>query len=133
VRGQIDRYDQSPSGEIHAYDYKYSKATGLDEKYPIQGALYAIALGPTVSRFSFIALREEARAAVLESNLLSNQVTLARQMIGNIVEGVRSGKVPVQPLNQENCKYCDFMDACRIRLRSAEEEAPAISLEAVQE
>ena len=133
VRGQIDRYDQSPSGEIHAYDYKYSKATGLDEKYPIQGALYAIALGPKVSRFSFIALREEARAAVLESNLLANQVTLAREMIGRIVADVRSGKVPVQPLNQENCKYCDYMDACRIRLRNAEEEAPAISVEAVQE
>jgi ATP-dependent helicase/DNAse subunit B len=133
VRGQIDRYDQSPSGEIHAYDYKYSKATGLDEKYPIQGALYAIALGPQVTRFSFIALREEARAAVLESNVLTNQVALARQMIGNIVEGVRSGKVPVQPLNPDNCKYCDYIDACRIRLLSAEEEAPAISIEAAQE
>ncbi len=133
VRGQIDRYDQSPSGEIHAYDYKYSKATGLDEKYPIQGALYAMALGPQVSRFSFIALREEARAAVLESNLLTNQVTIARQMIGDIVADVRSGKVPVKPVNPENCKYCDYMDACRIRLRSAEEEAPAIAMDAVQE
>ena len=133
VRGQIDRYDQSPSGEIHAYDYKYSKATGLDEKYPIQGALYAIALGSQVTRFSFIAVREEARAAVLESNLLTNQVALARQMIDEIVEGVRSGKAPVKPINPDNCKYCDYMDACRIRLRAAEEEAPAIAIEAVQE
>lgn len=133
VRGQIDRYDQSPSGEIHAYDYKYSKATGLDEKYPIQGALYAIALGPQVTRFSFIALREEARAAVLESILLTNQVALARQTIGEIIENVRSGKAPVQPINPDNCKYCDYMDACRIRLRAAEEEAPAIVIEAAQE
>ena len=54
-------------------------------------------------------------------------------MIGEIVEGVRSGKAPVKPLNPDNCKYCDYMDACRIRLRAAEEEAPAIAIEAGQE
>ena len=122
VRGQIDRYDQSPSGEIHAYDYKYSKANNLDEKYPIQGALYAIALGSQVTRFSFVALREQARPAHIEGQVLINNITLAKAAINDIVLKVRSGLNPVDPVNPDNCKYCDFIDACRIRSRKAEEE-----------
>jgi ATP-dependent helicase/DNAse subunit B len=131
VRGRIDRYDQAPDGEIHAYDYKYSKATGLDEKYPIQGALYANALGTQVTRFSFIALREQARPAVLEGSTLQNSIALARQMIGEIVADSGVGKIAVAPRNRDNCQYCDFIDACRIRTRAVEEE-PAVQVEGSQ-
>jgi RecB family exonuclease len=125
VRGQIDRYDQSPSGEIHAYDYKYSKANNLDEKYPIQGALYAIALGPDVTSFSYVALRDQSRPTPIEGDNLRNSITLARQEITRIVEAVSAGLIPVEPSQRDNCQYCDFMDACRIRTRTVdEEEAP---------
>ena len=131
VRGQIDRYDQAPSGEIHAYDYKYSKATGLEDKYPIQGALYAMALGSQVTRFSFIALREQARPALLEGSVLKGSIEVARQMIDEIVADVRAGRVPVDPRNPDNCQYCAFLDACRIRTRVAEEE-PTVALESAE-
>jgi ATP-dependent helicase/DNAse subunit B len=125
VRGQIDRYDQSPTGEIHAYDYKYSKANNLDEKYPIQGALYAIALGTSVTRFSYVALRDQSRPTPIEGDTLRNSITLARQEIARIVEAVSTGLIPVEPSQRDNCQYCDFIDACRIRARAAdEEEAP---------
>jgi len=123
VRGEFDRYDESPTGEIHAYDFKYSKATGLEEKYPIQGALYALALGGQVTRFSFIALREQARPAVLEAATLQSSIELARKMIDEIVEGVATGAIPVQPRNRDNCQYCLYQDACRIRNRAVEEES----------
>ena len=136
VRGQIDRYDLSPDGEVHAYDYKYSKRIGLDEKYPIQGALYALALARDplvkhVSRFSFVALREESRPAVVEGAALENSIQMAQAEIERIVGDVRSGLAPVRPKIPENCEYCDYHDACRIRTRIAEEvEAPAFVSEA---
>lgn len=124
VRGEIDRYDQGPGGEIHAYDFKYSKATGLEEKYPIQGALYAIALGDSVERFSFIALREQSREAMLTGEALRGSIELARQMMTNIVEDVGQGKIEVLPRVPENCGYCAYLDACRVRTKTvAAEEA----------
>ena len=136
VRGKIDRYDLSPSGEVHAYDYKYSKALGLDEKYPIQSALYAIALArdplvQRVSRFSFVALREGSQPSVVEGEALKNSIKMAQVEIQRIVGDVRAGLAPVRPKIPENCEYCDYHDACRIRTRIAEEvEAPAFLSEA---
>lgn len=135
VRGQIDRYDRSPAGEVHAYDYKYSKAIGLDEKYPIQGALYAIALAQDplvekVSRFSFIALREGAQPSLVEGEALKNSIRMAEVEIQRIVGAVRAGLAPVLPGNPDNCDYCDFHDACRIRTRIADEETPGFTAEA---
>lgn len=126
VRGRIDRYDVSPGGEIHAYDYKYSKSDGLNDRYPIQGALYAMALGTGVSRFSYIALREQARPAVMEGETLTNAIGLAQEMISGVVASVVAGSVPVQPRDARNCMYCEFLDACRIRTVEAATEEEAL-------
>lgn len=122
VRGQIDRYDVSPDGEIHAFDYKYSRAAGLEEKYPVQGALYAKALGERVTQFGFVALRDLARTDMLEGETLRNAITVAEGMMAEVLRGVQAGLVPVRPANPDHCEYCEFIDACRIRTIAVEAE-----------
>ncbi len=122
VRGQIDRYDVAPDGEIHAFDYKYSRAEGLEEKYPVQGALYAKALGERVTQFGFVALRDMARTDMLEGETLRNAIRVADVMMADVLRGVQAGLVPVRPANPDQCQYCEFMDACRIRTVEVEAE-----------
>ncbi len=128
VRGQIDRYDLSPTGEVQAYDYKYSKADKATEKNPIQSALYTIFLGqePTrqhVSRFTFVGLRDAARLVPLEGATLDEAVRIARKEMGRVREDVQAGIVPVSPAVAANCEYCDYHDACRIRAAVEVEQA----------
>jgi ATP-dependent helicase/DNAse subunit B len=126
IRGRIDRYDQSPvTGEIHVYDYKYSRADGLEEKYPIQGALYAQALGPEVSQFAYVALREQAKAKVIAGEALTDLITMAAGQIEQVLANVNSGNIAVRPVDEALCRYCDYRDACRIRARAEEEEEMA--------
>ncbi|WP_051669439.1 PD-(D/E)XK nuclease family protein [Bryobacter aggregatus] len=122
VRGQIDRYDRSPGGEIHAYDYKYSKADHAAEKNPIQSALYAIVLGQSVSRFTFVGLRDAARLVPLEGQVLRDAIQIAHAEMLRVRDEVRSGMIPVQPSSPDHCKYCDYHDACRIRTLRLEQE-----------
>lgn len=132
VRGQIDRYDLSPTGEVQAYDYKYSKADKASEKNPIQSALYAIVLGQgeregepprKVSRFTFVGLRDAARLVPLEGATLEEAVRIARLEMTRVRKEVQSGLVPVRPTVAANCQYCDYHDACRIRAAVEAEEA----------
>ncbi|MBZ2184461.1 MAG: PD-(D/E)XK nuclease family protein [Bryobacter sp.] len=126
VRGFIDRYDRAPDGRIAAYDYKYSRAEKLDEKYPIQGALYALALGEGVEQFSFIGLREQSKPVTLSGPDLTAATTAALSSIENILTLVSSGHIAVEPLHPQNCSWCEFRDACRIRERSIPIEEPAL-------
>ncbi len=128
VRGQIDRYDLSPTGEVQAYDYKYSKADKATEKNPIQSALYAIVLGQgdpprTVTRFTFVGLRDSARLVPLEGTTLEEAIRIARLEMTRIRDEVRAGLVPVRPAVASSCQHCDYHDACRIRAAVEAEEA----------
>jgi RecB family exonuclease len=124
VKGRIDRWDGSPTGEIQAYDYKYSANKKLLEKYPLQGPLYALALGGRLSRFAYVALREEAKMAVLEGAELDVRRGEALVEMRRIVEEAGAGLVRVAPLG-DACKYCEYRGVCRIDARVlavAEEE-----------
>ena len=128
VRGQIDRYDLSPTGEVQAYDYKYSKAEKATEKNPIQSALYAIVLGQAtrpqhVSRFTFVGLRDAARLVPLEGATLEAAIDIARREMVRVRDDVHAGIVPVRPTVAANCQYCDYHDACRIRAAVEVEQA----------
>jgi RecB family exonuclease len=130
VRGQIDRYDLSPDGRARAFDYKYSKATGLEEKY-VQGGLYALALRAmpnvnAVESFSYVALREDARLTTFEGPALQAKLEQIETEARATVRRVAGGEAPVAPKDRANCTYCDFQDVCRIRSQAAavdEEEA----------
>lgn len=132
VRGQIDRYDLSPDGRARAYDYKYSRVAGLKEKY-VQGGLYALALQhrpsvSTVESFSYVALREEAQLTTFSGPALEEILTRITEESKSIVQLVAQGQIQVLPLDRNNCPYCDFQDACRLRvlqLGEQEEEAEA--------
>jgi hypothetical protein len=121
IRGQIDRYDLSPTGAAHAYDYKYSKSTGLSEKY-VQGGLYTQALQSfpqvkQVDQFAYVALREDAKLEIMDGPRLQNILNLVNQDVEAVVQGVSEGRIPVQPKDPKLCQYCDFSDACRIATR----------------
>lgn len=130
VRGRIDRYDVSPSGVAEAFDYKYSRSDGLEEKY-VQGGLYALALGKQekireVASFSYVALRQDAALTEFAGEVLADKLQQIQDDARTIVRQVAAGRAPVQPKDPGNCQYCDYQDVCRMRtLTWADEDEEA--------
>lgn len=127
VKGRIDRFDVSPTGIARAFDYKYSRGEGLEEKY-VQGGIYAIALGKmegiqSVESFSYVALKQDAALTPFTGDVLEAKLQQIQQDAKSIVKLVAEGQVPVKPTDPNNCQYCDFQDVCRIRTLTLAEEA----------
>lgn len=127
VKGRIDRFDVSPTGVAHAYDYKYSRGEGLEEKY-VQGGIYAIALkklekAKSVESFSYVALKVDAAVTAFTDEVLAGKLKQIQDDAKSIVHLVAQGQVPVRPADPDNCQYCDFQDVCRIRTLALADEA----------
>jgi ATP-dependent helicase/DNAse subunit B len=126
VRGQIDRFDVSPAGVARAFDYKYSRGEGLEEKY-VQGGIYAIALGKTegikaVESFSYVALKQDVALTPFTGEVLAGKLKQIQDDAKSIVKLVAEGKVPVRPTDPDHCQYCDYQDVCRIRTMTVADE-----------
>ena len=127
IRGRIDRFDESPAGEVHAIDYKYSKADlrkRFDAADAVQGGLYLLALqraGKKPVGFAYVPLKGEGRVAdapdPVELMEQAEERTLA------VVYQVRDGVIEPKPSDLGNCKWCDYKDACRARERVAAQAA----------
>ncbi len=132
VQGRIDRFDLSPAGLARAFDYKYSRGAGLEEKY-VQGGIYALALRSksevkSVESFSYVALKQDAQLTPFSGDVLEGKLEQIREDAKSIVQLAAQGMVPVQPADRDNCQYCDYQDVCRIRtLAFAEEDEEALT------
>ncbi|MDX2180087.1 MAG: PD-(D/E)XK nuclease family protein [Bryobacteraceae bacterium] len=128
VKGQIDRFDRSPSGDVYAIDYKYSAASAvknrMDAAETVQGGLYLHALASNGYRpagFAYVALRGETK--VVEASDPNTLMEEAERRAVEAVESIRAGRIAAQPSDTDICRWCDFRDACRIRETAA--AAPA--------
>lgn len=134
IRGRIDRLDVSPAGEAIVVDYKYSTGARLRDRVasePVQGGLYMIAveraLGHKPVAMFYCGLRQsvswEGWNASVPGLDLGEKITLAslRELIDEarraavesfqkIVEGHRE----VRPADPGKCRYCEFLDICRV-------------------
>jgi ATP-dependent helicase/DNAse subunit B len=131
IRGRIDRYDRNEAGAARAYDYKYSKSSGLKEKY-VQGGLYVKALAAqdppvTAEAFYYVALREDANLTAFEGERLIQIVAQVETDVRCVVDRVAEGSVAVRPADRANCQYCDYFDVCRIQTMSRLEEEEQIA------
>jgi ATP-dependent helicase/DNAse subunit B len=132
VQGRIDRFDLSPLGLARAFDYKYSRGAGLEEKY-VQGGIYALALRAkdevkAVESFSYVALKQDAQLTPFAGDVLEGKLKQIQGDAKSIVQLVAQGAVPVRPADRDNCQYCDYQDVCRIRtLALAEEDEEALT------
>lgn len=119
IRGRIDRFDVSSSGEVFAYDYKYSREDNVKKKQSsdrdVQGGLYLLALKAAGYRphgFAYVPLRGEANLSPrLDVDALMDE---ARERALLAVDRITTGDIAVVPADRNNCRYCDFRDACRI-------------------
>gem|GEM_PF-4722636 len=120
VRGQIDRFDRSSSGDVYAIDYKYSAASAvkdrMDAAETVQGGLYLHALAASGHRpagFAYVALRGETK--VVEAPDPRTLMEEAERRAVEAVESIRAGRIALDPSDPGICRWCDFRDACRIR------------------
>jgi RecB family exonuclease len=137
VRGRIDRYDVSPSGEVAVYDFKYSggeavrkKVRDAGEHPPVQGGLYLIALEQqqqlTPKSFHYVALRDEAREHGWEEpGEVRELMRQSRLLTLDAAARIRAGEIAAKPRDPALCAFCELRDACRIAVERQAE--PAVS------
>ncbi|MGC4048679.1 MAG: PD-(D/E)XK nuclease family protein [Paludibaculum sp.] len=126
VAGRADRVDTSESGESIVYDFKYSGQSGIKRRLEqleagltVQGGLYLAAVraeGLDPLGFVYVGLRgdtiyEEFTQREQVESLMGQAVQAAGQSILQIA----SGRIAVQPADPASCRYCNFLDACRVQ------------------
>ncbi|MBY0507648.1 MAG: PD-(D/E)XK nuclease family protein [Bryobacteraceae bacterium] len=124
IRARIDRYDVFPEGTVAAYDYKYSKAANVtkrqDSEQYVQGGLYLLGLQRTLGlaprSFHYVALRDSAKISGWDDPAsLREMMRRAEELTQEVIARIRDGEIAVRPVDRNNCQYCDFESACRIR------------------
>ncbi len=127
VRGRIDRFDESPTGDVRAIDYKYSKADlkkRFDAPDAVQGGLYLLALrsqGKNPVGFAYVPLKGDGKIA--DAPDPAELMEQAEQRTLSVVDQVRQGVIEPKPSDLSNCKWCTYRDACRARERVAAQAA----------
>lgn len=134
VKGRADRVDISPDREAIVYDFKFSSASGLQRRLKqleagltVQGGLYLAALqreGLAPLGFVYVGLRGDT---VYEEFLQPEQVrVLMEQAVaaaGRSILGIAAGTIAVQPADLDACRYCAFVQACRVERGAVAEAA----------
>jgi len=129
VSGRIDRVDFLNDGRVLLIDYKYSSKANVRrrvkahfERERIQGGLYAVAarqeLGREAAGFLFAAMRGEPEWEGWHSDSTADEVQrlseIAVEATLKAVGEIREGRVLPKPLEPEQCRYCEYLDVCRV-------------------
>jgi RecB family exonuclease len=122
IRGRIDRLEENGRGEALVIDYKYSAPERVRKKAAkgVQGGLYSLAaerqfhLKPV--GMEFWGLRKEISRWPAASNRdeLRALMRAAEQTAKDVHERILSGRIAVDPADPDECKWCDYRDACRV-------------------
>ncbi len=126
IRGRADRVDTSPAGECVVYDFKYSSNQGvknklkkLDDGELVQGGLYLEALrqaGRTPAGFFFAGVRgSTAWEGSDAKGAAEGFISTALEATKDAVFRISQGDISVRPGDEDACRYCAFLDACRIQ------------------
>jgi RecB family exonuclease len=146
IRGRIDRVDVDPvTGRAIVVDYKYSSPQTVRDTVKahelgrlVQGGLYLLAaekcFGVNPAAMVYCGIRSEVsvqgwRHGVPElPDTVTNCVAeVFREVIDQAVARsreaaarIRAGEIRAAPADTDKCRYCDFLDICRV------ESAPAV-------
>jgi RecB family exonuclease len=135
IRGKIDRLDTSPDGRAYVIDYKYGAPANVKKKIKhenlLQAPLYMMAARDVFhvrpEGMFYVGVKKEllyvgwSDAPLLDSHPLpENWLALTRDRALDLVAQIRSGRIAPYPADQDNCRFCDYRDACRIEIQSAD-------------
>ncbi|MBI4890728.1 MAG: PD-(D/E)XK nuclease family protein [Acidobacteria bacterium] len=126
VHGRADRVDESAAGECIVYDFKYSgggsvkkKLKKLDEGVLVQGGLYLAALeqtGKQAAGFYFTGVRGEPSWAGSEkADEVRQWMDQSLESAARAIKEISQGEIGVKPADEDGCRYCAFLDSCRIQ------------------
>ncbi len=126
VRGRIDRYEVAPNGDCVIYDYKFSRPSSVsvlvkDEAMGrgLQAGIYLQAvrrkaLHPVA--FQYVAVKSASEMKGWDSREdLESLMTSAAEQAARAASEILGGRIAVAPIDRDSCKFCSFIDACRIR------------------
>ena len=134
VSGKIDRLDVAPDGRAYVIDYKYSAPQRVKARLKnanlLQAPLYLLAARDCFrvrpAGMFYIGVKAETVYAGWSDTPLMDSLPLpenwlesTRELTLRIVEEIRGGRVAPAPADRENCRFCDFRDACRIDVGAA--------------
>jgi ATP-dependent helicase/DNAse subunit B len=135
IRGKIDRLDTSPDGRAYVIDYKYGAPANVKKKIKhenlLQAPLYMVAARDVFhvrpEGMFYVGVKKEliyvgwSDAPLLDSHPLpENWLALTRDRALDLVAQIRFGRIAPHPADQDNCRFCDYRDACRIEIQSAD-------------
>ena len=135
IRGKIDRLDVA-GGRAYVIDYKYSNAQNTKAKLTnadlVQAPMYLMAaervFGLKPAGMFYVGLkRGPLYVGWSEDGLMDGQAPAAdwlantEKRVLEIVEEIRGGRIEVLPSDPDKCRFCDFADACRVKVEVAED------------
>lgn len=131
LNGFVDRVDMDENGNLIVIDYKTSghpTTTSVLALEKIQLPIYSLILGKEkiVGAFYGSIQNQKFQNAILLNKIapkssrntfteekLEQYFEDAYDLINCIHENIKIGKFQVEPLIEEECKYCDYEDICR--------------------
>lgn len=144
IRGRIDRLEENPRGEALVIDYKYSAKNKIRERMgkseegqEVQTGLYLLAaerkFGLKPAGMLFCGLRKgitwdgwhlpvagfEQTGNTCSPEALRDLMNTAAQTATEAHQHILSGRIAAQPADTDQCKWCDFRDACRVETVAA--------------
>ncbi|MGJ5815582.1 PD-(D/E)XK nuclease family protein [Paludibaculum fermentans] len=134
VAGRADRVDTSEAGESIVYDFKYSGQSGIKRRLEqleagltVQGGLYLAAVkgeGLDPLAFVYVGLRGETiYEEFTQRDQVESLMNQAVQAAGQSILQIASGRISVQPADEAACRYCNYLDACRVQSTQQTETA----------
>lgn len=129
ISGKIDRIDVAADGRAYIIDYKYSAAQRTKAKLTnenlLQAPLYLMgaekALGVKPAGMFYVGLKAGVEYAgwsetgLLESlPLPEGWLEKTAQRTLHAAAEIRAGRIEPHPADADNCRFCDFRDACRV-------------------
>ncbi len=135
VTCRVDRIDRITESDCVIVDYKGGKTNNVEKmvesQVKLQGPLYALAvkdrLGLNTIAMMYIAVREDKRfgwGAVPEADLglkpiPENWIEDARERSIERLTNFLAGAVQAEPAEPDTCKWCEFVNACRVEEKQA--------------
>lgn len=136
IRGRIDRIDLTPSGNFLIYDYKsgltHPKAKDIEAGTALQLPLYLLAFEKISGNHGigggyYTIRREVGRSIVLADSAakelmvskprvsadFAGMIRHARDCTFTYINGIRTGRFPLPPVEKCPNEYCDFKRICR--------------------
>lgn len=136
IRGRIDRYDLSETGQARVYDFKFSSDASLrvrekkqEDGLSLQGGLYLLALqrqGHSPVSFHYVGLKNEVSERGWDDPAdVEAMMEGARVAAETAAFRILQGDIRVDPQNRDACQWCEFADACRVQTIEAAQIAEA--------